>query len=267
MSIPKLYHWVWLNFKDETDLDAPVPSMFLPVMQRTMEMNAGWKFVIWNGRMVYSLLEEHYPWFIQTFKSYKYPIQRADATRYFILRKFGGLYTDLDSENIQPLDSLLEKYGGADCIIAKEKMPLVKYKPTNAIMAARPDSDFMTYLTENLARVRAIEETKLTSMEFMVYNTTGPEFLIRCLKEYRGPSKIAFLTSELYNCDCECNAAESSVYFYNKNVGSWKGREYSLWMAYRCNKSLVLTSAVFVILFMISLVLCARYYRSLKTLR
>lgn len=37
-----------------------------------------------------------YPWFLETFDSYPYPIQRADAIRYFVLHHFGGIYIDLD---------------------------------------------------------------------------------------------------------------------------------------------------------------------------
>jgi mannosyltransferase OCH1-like enzyme len=48
-------------------------------------------------------LQEHqaltllrYPWFLETFDGYPYPIQRADAIRYFVLHHFGGIYIDLD---------------------------------------------------------------------------------------------------------------------------------------------------------------------------
>jgi len=37
-----------------------------------------------------------YPWFLETFDGYVYPIQRADAIRYFVLYYFGGIYIDLD---------------------------------------------------------------------------------------------------------------------------------------------------------------------------
>lgn len=37
-----------------------------------------------------------YPWFIETWDSYIYPIERADAIRYFALVHFGGIYIDLD---------------------------------------------------------------------------------------------------------------------------------------------------------------------------
>ena len=35
-------------------------------------------------------------WFLDTFDSYPYAIQRAGAIRYFVLHHYGGIYTDLD---------------------------------------------------------------------------------------------------------------------------------------------------------------------------
>jgi hypothetical protein len=33
---------------------------------------------------------------LETFDGYRYPIQRADAIRYFVLAYYGGTYLDLD---------------------------------------------------------------------------------------------------------------------------------------------------------------------------
>jgi mannosyltransferase OCH1-like enzyme len=43
-----------------------------------------------------TLTVARYPWFLETFDGYVYPIQRADAIRYFVLHHFGGIYIDLD---------------------------------------------------------------------------------------------------------------------------------------------------------------------------
>ena len=40
--------------------------------------------------------QNEYPWFLSTYISYPYDIQRVDAIRYFILHKYGGVYVDLD---------------------------------------------------------------------------------------------------------------------------------------------------------------------------
>ena len=40
--------------------------------------------------------QEHYPWFLPTYQSYPYAIQRVDVLRYFLLHSLGGVYIDLD---------------------------------------------------------------------------------------------------------------------------------------------------------------------------
>ena len=43
-----------------------------------------------------AFIAAEYPWFLETFQNYRYPIQRADAIRYFVLAHYGGTYIDLD---------------------------------------------------------------------------------------------------------------------------------------------------------------------------
>lgn len=43
-----------------------------------------------------AFIKTHYPWFLNTYNSYPYAIQRADAIRYFHLFHYGGIYVDLD---------------------------------------------------------------------------------------------------------------------------------------------------------------------------
>ncbi len=42
-------------------------------------------------------IADEYGWFLDTFDNYVYPIQRADAIRYFVLAHYGGFYIDLDT--------------------------------------------------------------------------------------------------------------------------------------------------------------------------
>lgn len=52
---------------------------------------------LWTDQSARSFIAENYPWFLETFDSYPYAIQRADVIRYFILAHFGGIYIDLDN--------------------------------------------------------------------------------------------------------------------------------------------------------------------------
>jgi mannosyltransferase OCH1-like enzyme len=49
---------------------------------------------------------KEYPWFLETWDNYRFPIQRADSIRYFILAHHGGIYVDLDNVS-RPRDFFL----------------------------------------------------------------------------------------------------------------------------------------------------------------
>ena len=63
--------------------------------------------MLWTDASSREFIAEHYSWFLDTFDNYRYPIQRADAIRYFVLYHYGGVYIDLDIGCLRPLDPLL----------------------------------------------------------------------------------------------------------------------------------------------------------------
>jgi len=71
-------------------------------------MDARSEYMLWTDELSRNFVEAHYPAFLHMFDSYKYPIQRADSIRYFILNHFGGIYMDLDIGCRRRMDSLLQ---------------------------------------------------------------------------------------------------------------------------------------------------------------
>lgn len=51
---------------------------------------------LWTNEMSRDFIAAEYPWFLETFDGYQFPIQRADSIRYFVLAHYGGTYIDLD---------------------------------------------------------------------------------------------------------------------------------------------------------------------------
>ena len=62
---------------------------------------------LWTDAGSLEFIKKEYPWFEETFKGYKHPIQRADAIRYFVLAKYGGIYIDLDDVGTYKICSAL----------------------------------------------------------------------------------------------------------------------------------------------------------------
>lgn len=63
--------------------------------------------MLWTDASSREFIANNYVWFLETFDGYTYPIQRADAIRYFVLHHYGGVYLDLDVGCLRPLDPLL----------------------------------------------------------------------------------------------------------------------------------------------------------------
>ncbi|KAF8914002.1 nucleotide-diphospho-sugar transferase [Gymnopilus junonius] len=70
-------------------------------------MMPDYEYMLWTDAGSREFIAEHYSWFLDTFDSYTYPIQRADAIRYFVLYHYGGIYIDLDIGCLKPMDPLL----------------------------------------------------------------------------------------------------------------------------------------------------------------
>lgn len=66
------------------------------------------EYILWTDQSSRDFIEQHYPWFLDTFDGYRWPIQRADAIRYFVLYHYGGVYFDLDVGCLRRFDPLLQ---------------------------------------------------------------------------------------------------------------------------------------------------------------
>lgn len=104
--IPKIIHQTYKNDS--------IPEVWQGPQQGCLDLHPDYEYKLWTDkksrefiaaeyahvRQTFTtcrLTDAHrYPWFLETFDGYPYPIQRADAIRYFVLHHFGGIYIDLD---------------------------------------------------------------------------------------------------------------------------------------------------------------------------
>jgi mannosyltransferase OCH1-like enzyme len=72
-----------------------------------------WEYRLWTDEDNRNYIKTNYPEYLEIYDGYEYNIQRADIIRYFILKDFGGVYSDLD---LYPVENI-EKYinGENDC--------------------------------------------------------------------------------------------------------------------------------------------------------
>lgn len=85
------------------------------------------------------LIETEYSWFLQQYDAYEYVIQRADSIRYFVLHKYGGIYSDLDIKPKENFVSLYEMYKNSDVALL-----------SNRFIMSKPDSPFWPIVWKHL---------------------------------------------------------------------------------------------------------------------
>ena len=123
------------------------------------------KYMLWTDASSREFIAEHYSWFLDTFDAYPYPIQRADAIRYFVLHHYGGVYIDLDIGCLRPLDPLL-----VFPVILPKTIPV---GVSNDLMFAEKGHPFMAQTIHNLV---TFDHNWILNYPTVMFST-GPMFL------------------------------------------------------------------------------------------
>ncbi|KAF2811035.1 glycosyltransferase family 32 protein [Mytilinidion resinicola] len=97
--IPKIIHQTYIN--------ESIPTHWQGPQQSCLDLHPDYEYKLWTDKKSREFISTHYPWFLEPFDGYEFPIQRADAIRYFVLTHFGGIYIDLDDGCNRSLDPLL----------------------------------------------------------------------------------------------------------------------------------------------------------------
>ncbi|OWP05066.1 glycosyltransferase family 32 protein [Marssonina coronariae] len=97
--IPKIIHQTYIN--------ESIPERWKKGQQACVNLHDDYEYILWTDEKSRDFIATEYPWALDNFDSYKFPIQRADAIRYFVLAHYGGIYIDLDDGCNRRLDPLL----------------------------------------------------------------------------------------------------------------------------------------------------------------
>jgi inositol phosphorylceramide mannosyltransferase catalytic subunit len=115
---------------------AGLPSNFAVWSRSFHVCNPSYDCVIWDDADNRSFIAEQFPWFLPWYDGYPKEIFRADVVRFFFLYRFGGIYADMDTECLKPLDALLH---AGDVVLGRMGPdPEFEHAVPNAMMAARP---------------------------------------------------------------------------------------------------------------------------------
>ncbi|CAE6405184.1 hypothetical protein ACGC1H_000113 [Rhizoctonia solani] len=85
-----------------------VPSNYHPLMTSWRSIYSNWTYVLWDNDDNRALVETFYLEWLHAYDALPSDIYRAYFARNLYMHAFGGIYADIDSEAVSPLDFLLE---------------------------------------------------------------------------------------------------------------------------------------------------------------
>jgi hypothetical protein len=127
---------IFQTWKSKSEL----PKDFADWRSTLIGLNPSFEFTLWDDADNRAFMAQNFPWFLPVYDAFPTEIYRVDCVRYFYLYAHGGLYVDLDTECLAPLDWIADSTG---VILGRMGTnPNFMHSIPNAIMASRPREEF-----------------------------------------------------------------------------------------------------------------------------
>ncbi len=201
-DFPRVIHQLW-----KTDA---IPEQFQEAVSSCRRLNPNWEYRLWTDAAIDKFIASKYPMFYDRFVSYKYPIQRVDVARYFILLHYGGVTIDIDLKCRVPLDDILRDKAGYDLVVPETDPAGV----TVEFMAAKSRGQFLRRVAFDLNQAPPDYIFPYITIIF----STGPMYLTNKLVDYPKYDEIFVIPQQTYR----------EKYFRNLHGGSWHRWDYIL---------------------------------------
>lgn len=190
--IPKIIHQIW--FQGLKNL----PEEHKNKRESWKRLNPHFEYMLWDNESMLFIISTLYPQYLNTYNNFKYMHQKIDFFKYIVLYAYGGIYADMDTINLKPLDSLLNKYKDSEIIVGKlavnnlESFLLSGRSQTinNGIIMGVKGHKLFEELIKN------INNDKIYLSKYSeINNTTGPSFFTEIVNKLKN-DKITILDSD-----------------------------------------------------------------------
>jgi len=224
--IPKTIHQIWFQGKEN------MPEHLKEYHKTWIENNPDYLIIVWDEKSIQKEVDLFFDKDVRDmYNNYPYMIQKIDLAKYIILYKYGGVYIDMDTKNLQQLkDSFFESYDVIvsklpDSILFKSMMILGGNNPSNdiinngIIMAAPEEPVILDTIMEAKKNKDSIYRN--INKTLYVYVTTGPLCLTNAVqKNKKTPtnSRIKIIDQSFFEgCDLvqvesgKCEPPENAI--------------------------------------------------------
>jgi len=216
--IPKILHFTWKT-KD-------IPEQWQNNFEKWKNYHPTWQIKLWTDEDNLRLVRKCVPWFYNIYKKLPFPINRADCARYIYMLKFGGVYVDLDTYPIKPLDPLLQYVSNFPTPIAMGQDFASQSQFEIAFIMSSKGHNFFFYL---LTHVKPYLNgwKSLTSFfpGWSVLMLSGPYFVYKCYNEYRAYYEATF-TIKSVQVNPYQRSRTDDLYLVHLNNATWLNHSF-----------------------------------------
>lgn len=229
--------------------DSKIPPEIQKRMDTWKKLHPGYEYILWDKKKCRDLIKNDFNWFLNIYDKYKYVIQRADAVRYFILYKYGGVYSDIDLEPVKDITPLLEKYKSKKCVLYKSPNSDML---TNDFMISKPKNPFWKKIWYYLM---IYSDYNSFSKHLTVMNSTGPILLDHVYDTFLFSNKYVYIIDSKYinNCDISTPkpARNKGAYLIRHDGNSWHSIDSTIINFFYTNGMAIILTITIIILIIV----------------
>ena len=227
MNIPRIIHQIWWQGVEN------IPKKYDQKRKTWLKNHKDWTFMVWDEIKIMNLLLNVYPRFLKLFSKFIYIHQKIDFAKYIILHNIGGIYADLDTVSIKPIDTLLNIFDNATFIVSKISTNKFESLITsgkkqilnNGIIISKPNHYILKFLFDKV-KSQTYKYNKFKHKIpkiLLINNTTGPRMFSSIL-QFKNDDGIEFIDSKyLEPClgvDKFCKVSDES-YIDHQHTLTW----------------------------------------------
>lgn len=168
MAIGKTLHFIWFG--------GPIPPGYQENISRWINLHPDWSFKIWSepdfGWLEHQDIFDNAEQYAKGREAFQL---RSDIARYEILHKHGGLYVDVDTYPLKPIDPYLKRR--KNFAVAEDRTWI-----GNTYLATEPGSELFRFLLDRLRR--NIEHGRRRG--WRPAQGSGPQFLTPIWRGHQG---------------------------------------------------------------------------------
>lgn len=189
MQIPKIIHQIWEGKTSQ------LPKELAKMAETWKTLNPEWEYRLWGKEQMINFVFQYFPDLMEIYNEFPENVQRWDTVRCLILYIQGGVYVDVDTECLKPIDQLLEN---KSCCFGEEPPEHAEYFNVDyligtAFIAAIPNHPFLKMVIDEIKNYKLVDK----NLFHYVMETTGPLMIDRVYRKYNQKEEINLIDYKL----------------------------------------------------------------------